>query len=717
MIKTYEPFLPRTRRGSVLAIGIAASLVVLGGCGDKTKSANTTALAPSSVDPTTEAVMAIDSAAPDSIVVEASKAKRKPPLMFVEPGEGRAPIELLLDAPAAAPSSGGRMSVSLSAPILARGKGYIGADGRRWHDINKGKGGSGEQPAGAGHKYYPNGDHEVRDADGTRNIWRADGSFDSIDPGGTWTHVNPDGTGSVSKPDGRRTDFNEESNGDTTRTDFDKDGNETGRKTTNAGGDDAPTPNSGDSIELDAPSDPMDNSGEAVDLDEPSDPIANGPDAGDDEGDEAPPPFGENPPNSPAGGTGEPHFQTENGVGITSQRIGDFVLSSGIEGRSLQARISPWNGSRTVSAISALAVGFGPDRLIIDVDGTATVNGEPAPNGTEMAYGGDGGIVGIYRDDAGGPATTVTAIFTDLSTLSITRHGSDGARWLNFVWQGSAPTNQSSGILGSDDTDPANDVTGRDGTVADTTSDAAVDTFVRSWRVTAGESMFVTPFPKTDGIADDSPQALDAFPFAGDTAAGAMDQAAIDAACAKVSSSLAKRACTYDLAATGEMAFAESATAFDARIIGATSRAGAAKMFATFSALLRPKKAATVASTTPKSPGAMTLSSAEKSGAAELPLDTAGLKVTIGAGEVGVYKFTGTTGKKFGTINNNLECGNTPFTDSGGAGGSGLFDNGGASLSLAVAACSELGIVDVATDVVYLKLVGPAAFDLRLNII
>ena len=717
MFEKSTPASDRARRNMRAPITLLAAMLVLVGCTAKKSTpppAATTAIATATEASGAETTTPTTGGPAPSAL---SAVTRREPLKMTDPGDGRPPITLFIDRTAdqttvngtvAAPSGGGRFGVSVAAaPAFMKGSGYIGKDGRLWHDLSQKSPGQGK----ATDQSYPNGDRRITDPDGSTKTWRNDGSFDYVDKDGSWTHVNPDGGGSVEEPGGSRTEYQPEDNGDRTAKQFDKDGNLETQRRTDPEGNDVPIPDAPGSLDGDAPTDPLERSGE-------SGPIP------DDNTDGPTEPFGENGPKKPAGGTGEPHFETEDGAIVTSQRIGDFVLSNGITGRSLQARITPWNGSTSVSAITSLAVGFGADRLVVNADGSVSVNGSAAPTGLNMGYGADGGILGVYRDEAAGPVITVGVMFTDLSILWITPHGNPGVKWLNFVWQGSSATGQSKGILGIDDEVEANDLTGRDGTVAVSDDASGVDAFVRSWRVADGESMFATPFPTIAGIDAAN---LDAFPSAsGAPTPGSMDQATIDAACSAVSSKLAKTACAYDLAKTGEKEFAAGAIAFDARFVGATARAGALKAFDIFQALRSRRPAAptttsspttllTTPPTTPKGPGTMTLSAAERAGAKTVPADSDAFDATLIAGQVLVLRVEGTAGRQVGALNSNLSCVGDPYV--GGGAGLALFDEGGSSLGPAVAACGELRLVTVTGAAVFLKLVGPATFDLRFDVL
>ncbi len=198
---------------------------------------------------------------------------------------------------------------------------------------------------------------------------------------------------------------------------------------------------------------------------------------------------------------GDPHFQTADGVPFDFQAAGEFLIAASADGSVvLQARQEPLPVGSDVSITSAMAVGVAGDRVMVSIiAGTAveagssssasdvltvSANGNPVTGADVSMRLPNGGI--LERHGA-----LVTIDWPSGTHLFIERHAYN----LNYGLTPDAaiaPTLR--GLGGSEDGDPSNDLTGRDGVVLDPSDpdffNKLYHQFGDSWRITQAESLF-----------------------------------------------------------------------------------------------------------------------------------------------------------------------------------------------------------------------------------
>lgn len=656
--------------GGALAL---ASLLMLTGCtgksSDSTSASESTVGATAATDPSTVPSSDESQAEATDLSQPADTPVGGRRLPEGYPGTAQPPVSLFEEVVAAAPATGGRIgaSVSMASPILARGPVRIGPGNSAWHTIDRppsNGGGKGK------HSTYPNGSRDS-DMPSESTYLNGDGSVDSYSDDGWATHTEKNGEGYVEDPKGDRTYF-------------DEDGGQA-------------EPGKGKYTDKDGKRTYFDEDGGSIEIPEPT--------------------YGPPPGKGPSGGTGEPHYVTESGQLVSSQRIGDFVLSDGSPGRKIHARVLPWNDSRQVSAISALAVSVGPSTLVVEADGTVAVDGTAAPDGPAVAFGvdgDDGGIIGVYRDESSGVVTSVTVMWNDLSAMWITSHGAS-ARWLDFVLQGAQRTGQTRGILGSDSSTA---LTARDGAEIDVKSADAVDGFVRSWRVGSDDAtLFSTAFPLPASVAS---AGIDAFPFPGE-AAPKVDGATLESACGALTEP-ARTTCRFDLGATGEMAFAEGAKDFatltNTLSAQAASVATAVKLGWLLDGSLDTPVPAPAQPSTSKAAGAgdgaIVLTAQDRAGAVAVDANGEIIEI-LAAGASKVFSFEAAKGQQAYAFSRNLSCPNAPFD--GTTAGYAYFGSDGAMLGSSRRACDDFPKLGVPGGTVFVKVVGPGEVNVDLNLV
>lgn len=389
----------------------------------------------------------------------------------------------------------------------------------------------------------------------------------------------------------------------------------------------------------------------------------------------------------PSGAVGEPHFLTEDGADITSQVLGEVQLATGVPGQAIQARVQPYRDSAEAAAITALAFGVGDSQVSVYLDGRVIANGGPAPDGENLQ--GDlpgGGAVGVWRD-AAGRVETLIVMWPDLSIATVQVHQYFMDLRLQWRHDGGGRT----GLLGSDDGDPANDFTGRDGAVADQHDQQQVDALVRSWRIKADDSLFeYRPGESAEGFA------IDGFPS---KAVPQPDQDSVPE-CAEVPTEFARAACAFDLTVTGDAAFVESSAAFGRAIAGDAARRGVLDYLGT-------RLAALTGGGTK-----ITLDDADRASAQPAEAQ-GGLTAELAAGDSRTYRVEISGGSGFGAFNNDLTCPDQPWT---GGGGYALFGDDGTVISGPRQPCDDLPRADgLPAGTYYLKLSGPGSFDLSLQ--
>lgn len=422
-----------------------------------------------------------------------------------------------------------------------------------------------------------------------------------------------------------------------------------------------------------------------------------------------PPTYGPPPPagKAPSGGIGEPHYLTEDGASLTTQLLGEFILTTGVPGQVVQARTEPWKDSDSAASITALAFGVDDQRVTIDVDGTVRVDGTPAPDGTDLEFGfDDGGQVGVWREAPGGAADQVVVVWPDLSVAWVEVH--DG--WLSFRLQWRQETGDRIGLLGSDDGDPANDLTERGGQVVEGgQADAepeAVDSAVRSWMVSETESLFDYGAGESTATFRD-----DSFPREIPESSG---DSAVEA-CEDVPEGFARDACIYDVGLTGDETWVDPARGFgDAIAADRALREAFEVITQVFVTLGLPRRADDEQNPSNGSAGAdeISLTDGDRSMARDLEADGS-LDVDVAAGESATFRLEVTERSNLYALNNNLSCPNAAFARE--EGGFAYLDEGGSVVAGPDPACDDSDKVVVAAGTYYLKVVGPATLSLGLE--
>ena len=188
------------------------------------------------------------------------------------------------------------------------------------------------------------------------------------------------------------------------------------------------------------------------------------------------------------GSYGEPHMRTADGEALDFQAAGEYlIVRSGDGSIVLQARQEPARASSDVTYATAVAAGVSGDRVavtLIGVDLAVSVNGAPLSGLDVSMRLPNGGIVERH-------GTVVTVDWPDGSHLSTQRFN----RTLSYGFT-PGPKNAPllRGLLGGQDGDPSNDLTGRDGVVLERLDPDFFtklhNQFGDSWRITQAESLF-----------------------------------------------------------------------------------------------------------------------------------------------------------------------------------------------------------------------------------
>lgn len=565
--------------------------------------------------------------------------------------------------------------------------------------------------------YYRDGSHAHVGKDGSGFVEnKGQGTYDYYPGDGTHSHIGPGGN-YVEDEKGNREYVDEEGNTEIPAPEYPED----------------PIANSGeaDPAQGEDPGDVgADEDGEPAGGDDESSDPSDGEDPGDvgedddsdfeEPGDEAEGPGGIGDGGTGVGGyedgdasgaAGEPHYLTEDGADVTSQVLGEFTLTTGVEGQEVQARTEPWLDSTTAAAVTAYAFGIDEHEVVVHLDGTVLVDGEAVPEGTELQHGlsGDGGAVGIWRDEADGPARDVVVVWPDLSVARIGFHGG----YLNLDLRWTNDTGERRGILGTDDGDPTNDRTASDGTVMADDPDGYDDDdeFVRSWGVTDSESLF----DYADGESA-ATFARDDFP----SESSEPDLEAGAAACADVPAGFARQSCTYDVGLTGDPdAFVEPYSEFGLGLLSdIIRRATLAEVRAAIAgweeAYAGDGEAEAEDDEDDRPTGGIALTAEERDSATEVEPDAIVGSDLDGSASV-VYAFTVDAPSTLAAFSQNLECPNEPYTE--GSAGYAFFDADLEPLGGPRLACDDNPAnADVPAGTYYVKLVGPGAVDISLQV-
>lgn len=260
---------------------------------------------------------------------------------------------------------------------------------------------------------------------------------------------------------------------------------------------------------------------------------------------------------------GDPHLRTFDQRRYDLQAVGEFVLVRTAD-RSLevQARQSPFPGSRTVSVVTGVAVKTGGGRVTIYLNPQGSprvlVNGVATSlRSGEVTLPGGAVLHGQAPDPAstGDNARRSVTLRTPAATIAVSPVGA----WALNVQIDPAPAlaGKPSGLLGNFDGDPANDLRTKDGTtLTDLAHDKLYGQYANSWRVTDADTLFdYAPGQSTLTFTDRS--------FPDPSAPGPSPQAlqAATAICraAGITDPAALTSCAYDVAVTGQTSFADAA--------------------------------------------------------------------------------------------------------------------------------------------------------------
>jgi len=247
---------------------------------------------------------------------------------------------------------------------------------------------------------------------------------------------------------------------------------------------------------------------------------------------------------------GDVHIRTPDGLVYDFQEFGDYILTQSTTGDvKVHARQeAPANNPR-VSVNTAAALWVAGDKLEFYVkDDTFAINDEltPLPTGTvalpaggrvELTYG-SGTDYTIYWPDGNTGARVILYSF-DVIDIGVARLGG------SLTYEG---------VLGNLDGNAQNDIQVRGGELI--TPPASIEqlkTFGDSWRVPAEESLFDAPLPVDEAAAAQPPLTLLDLEPAARAEAGQTCQAA------GITDPDPLHNCTYDVAATGDESFVESA--------------------------------------------------------------------------------------------------------------------------------------------------------------
>lgn len=253
-----------------------------------------------------------------------------------------------------------------------------------------------------------------------------------------------------------------------------------------------------------------------------------------------------------AGLWGDPHLATFDGHRYDLQAVGEFTAVD-TENVHIQARLSPYPNSRTVSIVAGVATEVDGRRVTIQLeeDGAIVrVDGEPvtlsATEGTPVAS----GRMGL--DDRG----QITLEWADGSRVSV----QPGRIALDVTVD--ILEAESRGVLGDNDGESDNDLTSADGTTIDPkpSHEDLYDVFAESWRISDDGSLFDyadgesteaftdRTFPDKritlDDLTNEERDAAEAIC----RAAGVTDPGILDD-------------CILDVAVTGDASFADAAAA------------------------------------------------------------------------------------------------------------------------------------------------------------
>ncbi|RIJ76750.1 hypothetical protein D1871_10545 [Nakamurella silvestris] len=256
---------------------------------------------------------------------------------------------------------------------------------------------------------------------------------------------------------------------------------------------------------------------------------------------------------------GDVHISTPDGLVYDFQTTGDLILVNGGPGVQVQARQETWESNPKVTINTAAALQVGAD----------TLEFYQRP---ELSFYLNGVLTPLPTDDVrlpGGGKIESTE-YGLRTSKDLTIEWPDGENFgrvvlfrdhidIGFLRGGDSRTYE--GVLGDQDGDPRNDLQVRGGAlITPPATWEELNTFSDSWRVSGEESLFKGGAPAKAVSAPESRLTLDGLDpdsraEAANTceAAGLTDQLALDN-------------CTFDVAATGDDIFVDSALAYAAAV-------------------------------------------------------------------------------------------------------------------------------------------------------
>lgn len=260
------------------------------------------------------------------------------------------------------------------------------------------------------------------------------------------------------------------------------------------------------------------------------------------------------PKNPPSNVYGDVHVRTPDSLVYDFQFTGDFLIAESEDGDAvIQTRMEPWAANPDVSVNTKAALDVAGDTLEFDVDpdNPFVLNGEPTDMPTEDLTLPNGGTIRVGKP-ASGFRDNVTIDWPDEGTQAVVRISK--RPFLDVGLCRLDQTDEYEGLVGNLNGDPNDDMQVRDGDVVE--QPASVEDlaeFGDSWRVDPDESLFDVPMPASDHVTPNKVITIEDLP---EDALAEAEKVCDDMG---IDEPLAKHQCAYDVASTGEDAFAESA--------------------------------------------------------------------------------------------------------------------------------------------------------------
>lgn len=260
------------------------------------------------------------------------------------------------------------------------------------------------------------------------------------------------------------------------------------------------------------------------------------------------------PENPPSNVYGDVHVRTPDALVYDFQFMGDFLIAESADGDvAVQTQMEPWEVNPEVSVNTKAAINVAGDTLEFDVDPATpfTLNGEPTAMPTEDLTLPNGGTISV-EDPASGFRDNLAITWPDESTEAVVRVSK--RPFLDVGLCRLDQTDEYEGLIGNLNGDPNDDMQIRDGEVVP--QPASVEDlaeFGDSWRVDPDDSLFEEPLPEAEHVTPTKTITIEDLPE------DALADAEEVCAALNIEDPLALHQCAYDVAATGEDGFAESA--------------------------------------------------------------------------------------------------------------------------------------------------------------